>query len=362
MECMPTPQPPWTDHADAAPPVAATASRGLGRRVVLRAAGLGAAGVLIGAGLSTDSVARGGRNLLSRADWGAYASREPFPDCNSHFTLERMIGTRFPRMSWFSTWGVSWPGTGGEQAAAGGYDVLIAWQPTTDGRTPIRFTDLVAGRHDEYLERFYTRAANHPGKVVVRFAHEPNGTGYPWSVDFRGTTGKCVESTDEYVAGWRYVVDFYRRLLPRLPRRNISFCWCITTRDRGTATAEQYFPGNDVVDVLAMDVYNGYGGYWASPRSLLAAPYARLTALGGDQPIWITELGCREPSKTENSGVRPDKSKSKAQWMQQLFDLTDYPRIEAVYFFHAERAHDWRLNSSPEALAVCRSALAGRYR
>lgn len=335
-------------------------SRACDRRTLIRAAGAGAIGLALGSVLTTDSAGSTAAPLLQRAAWGAYASREPFPDASSHFELARLIGAKFKRMSWFSTWGATWPTKAGQQAAAGGYDVMLAWQPTKDGRAPIRFNDIVAGVHDAYLTRFFTAAAGHPGKVTIRFAHEPNGTGYPWSAAFEGTTGKCLDSPAEYVAGWRYVVEFYRRMSPHLPRRNIQFCWCITTRDRGGFAAEEYYPGNNWVDILGVDVYNGYGGYWASPVGLLSAPYRRLESLSaGSKPIWIPEIGCREPTKTE-SGVAPDPTKSKAQWLDSLFRMTEYPLINTVYFFHAERAHDWRLDSSPGALAVCRKALAGR--
>ena len=84
-------------------------------------------------------------------------------------------------MSWFLTWSISWPKLGGQQAAAGRYDLHIAWQPELDDDTPIKFSDIVAGVHDDYLTRFFTAAKNHPGQVVIRFAHEMNGDGYPWS-------------------------------------------------------------------------------------------------------------------------------------------------------------------------------------
>ncbi len=328
------------------------------RRTLLRAAGIGAAGALSAALLTTDSAGvELPAPLLQRAAWGAYASREPFPDTMSHRILENIVGTRFQRMSWFTTWNMTWPGTGGDQAARLGYDVLLAWQPQLAGGAPVPFTDLTAGRYDDYLARFFTKAAAHPGNVVIRFAHEPNGSGYPWSVNYRDSGGKCVESTADYVRGWRYVVDFYRSFSRTLPRQDIRFCWCVTTNDKG-APLEEYYPGSDWVDILGVDVYNGYGGYWASAAGLLRKPYARLTALGPGKPVWICEIGCREPNKVEQAGVPADPSKSKADWLRGLFAITDYPKLDAVHFFHANRAFDWRLNSSATALAACRNAFA----
>lgn len=328
------------------------------RRTLLRAAGIGAAGVLSATLLTTDSAGLAvPAPLLERAEWGAYASREPFPDIMSHRILENMVGTRFQRMSWFTTWNMTWPGAGGQQAARHGYDVLLAWQPQLAGGAPVLFTELASGRYDDYLARFFTRAAAHPGNVVIRFAHEPNGSGYPWSVNYREAGGKGVQTTADYVRGWRYVVDFYRSFSRTLPRQDIRFCWCVTTNDKGVAM-EEYYPGSDYVDILGVDVYNGYGGYWASAAGLLRKPYARLKALGPAKPVWICEIGCREPSKVEQAGVPADPSKSKADWLRGLFAITDYPDLRAVHFFHANRAFDWRLNSSATALAACREALA----
>jgi hypothetical protein len=44
-------------------------------------------------------------------------------------------------------------------------------------------------------------------------------------------------------------------------------------------------------------------------------------------------------------------------WLETLFATTEFPRITNVNFFHAARAYDWRLNSSQDALEVCRAAL-----
>ena len=320
------------------------------RRLFSRRAALGALGacglLAVGAGVTaaTRSTRPPPTPLLRQAVWGAYASREPWPDDQSHFDLERLIGARLPVMSWFLTWSVSWPNVGATQAAAGKYDLQIAWQPELDDDTPIKFTDIVAGKYDAYLTRFFTAAKNHPGRVVIRFAHEMNGNGYPWSVSYTGAEGRCVNSPAEYIAGWRYVVNFKRRM----NAGNVFFSWCILSNDKGGVPAERYYPGNDYVQILAVDIYNGYNGGWQDPAQAIAPSYNRLAALSGTKPIWIGELGCRETSPTERH--------SKAVWLQQLFGLTQFPRIAGVMFFHADRAYDWRLNSSPASLAVCRKA------
>ncbi|OLT13408.1 hypothetical protein BJF78_03575 [Pseudonocardia sp. CNS-139] len=326
--------------------------RGITRRRLL--GGIAAAGAVALAGCAPGAPysAQVGVPLVDRAVWGAYASTQPYPDCSAHFRLERLLGVRFPWMSWFFNWSVPWPTVGGEQAAAGGYDILLAWQPRLDRRR-VMFADVLAGDHDDYLTRFFRLAAAHPGQVMIRLAHEMNGTGYPWALGYRGENGSAVASTAQFVATWRYVVDFQRRV----GGDNVRFQWCIMSADRGGVPAEEFYPGDEWVDTLGMDVYNGYHG-WQEPRAVIGYTYRRLTALNPDMPLWISEIGCREPRIREMSGDPPVPGESKARWLETFFGLTEFPRITNVNFFHAARAYDWRLNSSPDALDVCRAALA----
>ena len=326
----------------------AEVSRSFGRRAALLSIG---SSVILAAGRATaaaGSAVPTAAPLLKQAVWGAYASREPWPDAQAHFELERLLGARLPVMSWFLTWSVSWPDLGGRQAAAGRYALQIAWQPELDDGTPVKFTDIVAGKYDRYLTRFFAAAKRHPGRVAVRFAHEMNGGGYPWSVGYVGPQGRCINSPAEYIAGWRYVVNFKRRV----GADNVSFAWCVMSNDKGGIPAEHYYPGNEYVQILSMDIYNGYNGGWQDPADAISPTYHRLAALSPTKPIWIGEIGCRETSTVE--------SHSKATWLSKLFTLNQFPRISTVMFFHAARAYDWRVNSSPAALAACRQAFTGR--
>jgi hypothetical protein len=323
----------------------------LSRRTLLQ--GVAAAAALVACAPAEPPSAEARMPLAQQAVWGAYASTEPYPDCDAHFALERLLGVRLPWMSWFFNWSVPWPTVGGQQAAHGGYDILLAWQPQLD-RDEVRFADVLAGDYDDYLRRFFRLAAAHPGEVMIRFAHEMNGTGYPWALGYRGDRGSALASTREFVRTWRYVVEFQRRV----GGDNVRFQWCIMTADRGGVDAEEFYPGDDYVDTLGMDVYNGYYG-WQEPRAAISYTYRRLTAINSRMPLWISEIGCREPSIREESGDGPVPGESKADWWRTLFASTEFPRITNVNFFHAARAYDWRLNSTPEALEVCRTALAG---
>ena len=67
-----------------------------------------------------------------------------------------------------------------------GVTPLIYWQPTNPadpgaGRFE-RYRNIIAGKHDRYI-REWARAAKAFGRpVIVRLAHEMNGTWFPWSL------------------------------------------------------------------------------------------------------------------------------------------------------------------------------------
>jgi mannan endo-1,4-beta-mannosidase len=106
----------------------------------------------------------------------------------------------------------------------------------------------------------------------VRFGHEPNGNWYPWA-----------QSPKDYIAAWKRFVGF----LPASAKR----VWCVNNGDWAPgAPAEQFFPGPDVVDFLALDGYN-----WdtKSPAQVFGPMLDRVQALAS-LPICITEAGSVE--------------------------------------------------------------------
>jgi hypothetical protein len=79
---------------------------------------------------------------------------------------------------------------------------------------------------------------------------------------------------------------------------------------------ERYYPGHDVVDVLALSGYNWgttrpYIG-WRSFEEIFDTAYERLTALGPN--VWIAEV-----ASSEEGG-------EKAAWIREMLGSTAFPR------------------------------------
>lgn len=290
--------------------------------------------------------------FLDNNTWGIYAPPAPFPDCAAHLEVEQLMGRRLPMLSWFTNWSLGMP-RGQAWAAEQGYELQIAWLPQLNGGAPVPFKDILAGWWDDYIDDFLRACGQHPKPVTIRFAHEPNVGIYPWSVN----RNEACTSTAQYVETWRYV---WMRLAKLNLHPKVQLMWCMATSDKGGIPMEEYWPGAPYVGKFGIDIYNGHGAKrWWEADQLIRPWYTRFLALGS-QPIWIAELGCREPSKDEKLNVA-DPTQSKAAWLENLFACDDFPRITHTSFFHAERANDWRLDSSPSALQVVREAMARRY-
>ncbi|MDP9407434.1 MAG: hypothetical protein M3P95_06100 [Actinomycetota bacterium] len=312
------------------------------RRQILASGTAGAAALVVGGLLRSgvDDRNAAAVPLVDRAVFGAYADNEPWPDVQAHYDLEGAVGGRLPVMSWFQDWGPGWLERQAADAAASGHSLVIAWEPSRDGR-PIPFPDILNGRYDDYVRGFFAGAAAHPRPVVVRPFWEMNGNWAAYSV---ASPNRAVTSVDEWKATWQHVVRLQREVAA-----NTQMMFCANGSDVGGVPVEAYWPGVEWVDRLGLDTYNGQHGPWRDPAALIAPMYRRLTALHPRAPVALAEIGCRE--------ARHGEGQSKADWLRQLFTERGFSRVDSVLWFHSDKEEDWRLTSSQQALHVSQQYL-----
>jgi hypothetical protein len=265
--------------------------------------------------------------------------------------LEGTVGRRIDIASLFYGFG-DWFPTGTELSLADGgrRDVLVSWDM---GDT--RFTDWSEGRHDDYLRTIGRLAAAHPYPVYVRPWPEMNGDWQPYMPTRSGDRPKGG-TPGEFRRAWRHVVDTVREA------GGTKIRWVFNPYAAtypGTADVPSLWPGRGYVDVLGMDGYNWGGGPqpWQSFEEIFAPMYAVLTGLAPDLPVWICEVGSREPSVDDGAPVLPGRSKGR--WIEDAFATTSFPALRAVVWFHERKERDWRLDSSRGALTAFRRAVAG---
>ncbi|PID40461.1 MAG: hypothetical protein CR984_03085 [Proteobacteria bacterium] len=228
-------------------------------------------------------------------------------------------------------------------------DIMLTWEPwrlPADSERPwnqprFSYENVLAGDFDSYIRDFTRQLNGFHQTIYLRFMHEMNGNWYPW--------GGCVNSNrvDRYVATWHHV----HQLVNRYATCDIQWVWCpyaASCPDTLNNAIQQYYPGNDVVDWMALDGYNwgvdGPGSGWQNFNQIFRNAYEKAILLG-DRPMMIAEIGC-----SENGG-------DKAAWIADSFQQlkSSFPRIQMVVWFDTDKECDWRIASSQRSLAAFRN-------
>jgi Fibronectin type III domain/Glycosyl hydrolase family 26 len=131
--------------------------------------------------------------------------------------------------------------------------------------------------------------SNNWGNSVIRLGWEFNGSWMPWAAG---------NDPVNYVAAYRHVVSLMRSV----PGVSFTFDWCMSWGPNATAP-DSVYPGDDVVDIIGMDVYNTYfspanADPMARWNTLLTAPYGLNWLVTFSQahgkPLSIPEWGTGE--------------------------------------------------------------------
>jgi hypothetical protein len=225
-----------------------------------------------------------------------------------------------------------------------GADPVVTWEPWRylggDNYDWSAFTmaSIISGAHDDYLYRWADELAAWGSTVYLRFAHEPNGTWYPWSP--AGGT-----SRQTYIEAWRHV----RGIFTSKNVQNVQWIWAPNIAGNGAALADWY-PGDEFVDVVGIDGYNWgtsiAGGTWTSPDDLFGPSLDQIRDFAPDKPILVTEVG-----SAEQGGSKPE-------WIGDLVEYLDgAASVSGFVWFDYNKEADWRLGSSSQSAAAMTEAL-----
>ncbi|MFE4542239.1 glycosyl hydrolase [Arthrobacter sp. NPDC056727] len=269
-----------------------------------------------------------------------------------------------------------------DQVRADGGILLLTLEPRM-GLAAV--TQPVADKLAGTLDRF-----NRAGvPVIVRFAHEMNGSWYEWG-----------QQPAEYRAAFRRVADAVHRLAPgsatmwapnygggypftggkyQAKTGTAAFTALDTNKD-GTVTGTDdpyapYYPGDDAVDWVGMSLYHWGNTYpWGAnviPESgkFLQQLTGAYNGAGGNDlavPDFYREYGERhgKPVAIPETAALSVPSRSGAKelaikqaWWRQLFDLRiprDYPQLKMINWFEWNKNEvevkavvDWRSAGTP---------------
>ncbi|HEY2603003.1 MAG TPA: glycosyl hydrolase [Thermoleophilaceae bacterium] len=234
--------------------------------------------------------------------------------------------------------------------------VLVTWEPWTPVPTSLgvlqqslpqpgfRNRDIVNGVQDGYIRRFARALGRFHGIVYLRYAHEMNGTWYPWSHD-----------AADYRKAWRRMV----RLVLGVGARNVRFVWSpnlnmYQPRKRWLSNLRRYWPGAAYLDDVGATVID-FGGarrrFYTVKR--IAARLQILRRLYR-KPVMLTE------TNTAYDG--------RVTWLEQLRRaLRSMPWIVSVDWSQLKSRGqadipgvgllDWDVRQDPPAAAVLRGII-----
>jgi hypothetical protein len=173
------------------------------------------------------------------------------------------------------------------------------------------------------------------GQVVIRLGWEMNGTWFPWST-----------SSDGFKRMWRRLVPQYRAVSSAF-----TFDWCT---NGGSPNATAWYPGDDVVDVIAMDQYDIIWGHaggdpawrWSQLQKNLQAQVEFAAARG--KPAAIDEWALYNINDTEQGGGgdNPTYVSNMGSWAQ------DHGFAWTAYFNIPQGGPNTTLEQNPNAMSA----------
>jgi len=231
---------------------------------------------------------------------------------------------------------------------ARGITPLITWQPTDPANAAAgayeRYRNIIVGRHDRYIRGWAKAARKFRAPVIVRFAHEMNGTWFPWSLT------SFDNSPRRFVKAWRHIVTIFRNA----GARNVKFLW--TPFQRCSTCSgyryELFYPGNGYVDYVGVTALNWGESGWISLLELVNKPLAilrRITRTRGDRlgkPVILPEIGCHWMGGDKAAWLREGYVAVRRRWRS----------IRAMVYFDYDTTFaaqpDWRLAMPPDRTAL----------
>ncbi len=123
-----------------------------------------------------------------------------------------------------------------------------------------RFADVAAGSIDGHHQAIADRLRQimEQDKIYLRLGWESD-KGYPWSITaHKGAGQPDPANPEDYRNAWRRIAEIYRNTVP-----GAVMVWNMLKHP--PVNWATYYPGDDVVDILSIDLYdNGWGGSFDS--------------------------------------------------------------------------------------------------
>ena len=189
---------------------------------------------------------------------------------------------------------------------------------------------IAAGRYDPYLRRFAAEVRALRAPVALSFAHEMNGSWYPW--------GFLHAQPETFVAAWRHV----HNVLGAAGARRVIWVWTVahTAPQAGRlfAPVGPYWPGAAYVNWIGLDIY------YSNPRTTFRTAF--MPTIGAVRRFTSNPILLSETAVPNQYG--------QVQQINNLFAGARAARLLGVIWYDQDARMSWELNNRPAALGAFR--------
>ena len=231
----------------------------------------------------------------------------------------------------------------------------MTWEPMMiiDGvEKMISFEEILKGDYDSYLiemteeiKRWINSRNDFQNQMlVIRFAHEMNLNRYHWG----GTLEQFNEnSPKQYIKAFRYIVTLFKE--HQVDHLLWAFCPNVDSIPQESWNrASNYYPGDDVVDLLGMDGYNwninqalankkkqSWIKRWSSFEEIFNPLYQELKSIAPHKPIFVFETASPERNK---------KSDRRKKWINNAIKTAKRWDLSGIIWFQVNKEEYWRID------------------
>ena len=200
--------------------------------------------------------------------------------------------------------------------------------------------NIIKGTFDAYFQSIAQIIKKVDGMVLLRILHEFNGDWYPWCI------AKNKHQPELFVKSFRHIHELFKRA----DVQNVKFIWCpnsMSIPQTSWNDIQLAYPGDEYVDYVGMDIYNGAGKseLWKSFLTEGIENYFVLTDYYPSKPIFVCETASRERNPGEKSNRQ-----SKGEWIEQMATTIkkNMPKVCLLSWFN--ETDSFKINSSNESL------------
>ena len=233
-------------------------------------------------------------------------------DAGAFDDLDAEVGKAPSLVEFFDTWDhpYSQDGPKIQQSWARGALPVLTWMPEAQGGTgadqsAYTLDHIIAGDQDDYLYQWAAQVVQAGLPVGIRFAHEMNGSWYPWSAGLTqlkapGGMVSLDNTPANYIKAWRHVWNIFQDVGAN---KYVIWAWTpvttlCSTHNTGsgscgvayTTYAEDY-PGDQYVDWVGLSTYASgstaskytFAGTYQASFKALARPDHQARVRGRDR-------------------------------------------------------------------------------